>query len=258
MRLSVKSSTVISLVIFTASILAWVVILFNPGHIMTMEHCHVSDAGPSATSLKMLLQMNPVSSQLAGWLLMVAAMMLPKLIVPILHIWRHSLRRRRLSLSLLFVLGYTGVWMVAGIAMIAAIIALHLLMPGSYLPAIALSIIAIIWQCSPVKQLCLNRGHDHRTLAAFGWPAARDALQFGVMHGVWCAGSGWAIMLLPMLLPSGHNFAMILVTFIMLSEHFEHPKMPRWRIDLRGKLFRLIAAQAQIKFRQAYSPGRIS
>ncbi|MGK4567797.1 hypothetical protein [Flavobacterium sp. 3HN19-14] len=64
-----------------------------------------------------------------------------------------------------------GVWMGIGLFMIAIISGVHLLMPGSYVPAIVLGIITIIWQFSPIKQRCLNRGHDHWTLAAFGWPS---------------------------------------------------------------------------------------
>lgn len=181
---------------------------------------------------------------------MVVAMMLPKLIIPIQQIYASTLKRRRFLSVLLFVSGYIGVWMIVGVFMIAVILGLHLLMPGSYIPAIVLGIIAIIWQFSPVKQKCLNRGHDHRTLAAFGWAANRDAILFGIMHGVWCVGAGWALMLLPMLLPVGHNLAMILVTFIMLSEHLEHPQLPRWRIDFRFKLFRFIVVQTKTRLRQ--------
>ncbi len=255
MKLSVRIQRKISIVIVGLSLLVWVLLLVNPGHIMGVAHCHVSDSGPSAASLKMLLDMNPISSLLAGWGLMVIAMMLPKLITPIRHIYARSLKRRRFPAALLFVLGYTAVWMAVGIFMIAAILGLHLLLPNSYIPAMALGIIALVWQFSPIKQRCLNRGHDHWTLAVFGWAAYRDALQFGIMHGVWCVGAGWALMLLPMLMPQGHNLAMIFVTFIMLSEHFEHPKMPRWRIDFRGKMFRLIVAQTQIRLRQVLNLG---
>jgi predicted metal-binding membrane protein len=247
MKLSTNDRTRINFLIFGVSLLAWGLLLFNPGNIMTVEHCSVSDAGASENSLNMLLDMNPVSSQLAGWGLMVIAMMLPKLIMPINNIYGRSLKRRRLHLSLMFVFSYLAIWMLAGIFIGAVILGLHLLMPGSYLPAIGLSIINIIWQCSPIKQRYLNKGHDHTILAAFGWPAYRDALRFGVMHGVWCVGSGWALMLLPMLLPAGHNVAMIIVTFMMLSEHLEHPQRPGWRINSRAKLLRIIVAQTQIR-----------
>jgi predicted metal-binding membrane protein len=246
MKLSKQKQMLINLTIISISLIVWIALLFNPGGIMTVEHCHVSDSGPSGASLGMLLEMNPVSSQLLGWGLMVVAMMLPKLTFPIQHIYSSSLKRYRFPLSLLFTSGYITVWMAVGIAMIAIILGLHLLMPGSYLPAAIVGFIAIVWQFSPIKQQCLNRGHLHSVLPAFGWPAYRAAFHFGIMHGVWCVGSGWAIMLFPMLLPKGHNLAMIIVTFIMLSEHFEHPRIPRWRIDFRTKLFRITLGQVQL------------
>src|SRR3546814_20852665 len=76
--------------------------------------------------------------------------------------------------------------------MYGVILGVNLLMPMSYIPALVVGIIALVWQFSPVKQRCLNRGHDHRPLAAFGWRAHRDALLFGSVHGIWCVGSGWA------------------------------------------------------------------
>jgi predicted metal-binding membrane protein len=249
MRLSRKIRTAIGLVILGISLLVWVLLLVNPGH-MTVAHCHVSDMGPSAASLQMLLMMNPISSLLTGWGLMVVAMMFPKLILPIQYIYGRSLKSRRFWSALLFVFGYVGVWMAAGVFMISIILGLNLLMPKSYIPAIVVGAIALVWQFSPLKQRCLNRGHDHRTLSAFGWAANRDALLFGVIHGMWCVGSGWALMLFPMLLPEGHNFAMVFVTFVMLSEHLEHPRLPRWRIYFTGKLMRIVFAQTQIRLKR--------
>jgi len=255
MGLSAKLRTSISIVVLGISILAWVILLVNPGHIMGVEHCHVSASGPSAASLDMLLKMNPFSSLLLGWGLMVVAMMMPKLVMPIRHIYSRSFKSRRFSSASLFVLGYIAVWMVVGVVMTAIIIAVNLLMPNSYVPAIILGVIVLIWEFSPVKQVSLNNGHEHPTLSAFGWEASRDALVFGVKHGVWCVASGWALMLLPMLLPQGHNLAMFIVTIIMVSEHLEHPQPPRWRLIFRRKLMLIAYAQTRIRLKQALNPA---
>lgn len=247
MRLSPNNRIGIAFVIISISLLTWVLLLINPNNIMTIEQCHISASGPSAASLQMLLEMNPFSSQLIGWGLMVIAMMLPKLITPITFIYVRSFKRYRFISAMLFVLGYITAWMVAGVFMIAAIIGFNLLMPMSYIPALLVFIIAVVWQASPIKQRFLNLGHDHRTLSAFGLAACRDSLLFGVIHGAWCVGSGWALMLFPMLLPKGHSLAMIIVTFIMISEHMEHPRFPRWHFNLPLKLFRVIVAQTRIR-----------
>lgn len=247
MKLSKNNRIVINFVILSISILVWVLLLINPGHIMTMEHCHVSASGASAKSLQMLLEMNPFSTQLIGWGLMVVAMMLPKLIMPVQYIYMRSLKRFRFLFSLLFVFGYMAIWMIAGVFMVAAIMGLNLLMPMSYIPALGVFIIAVIWQISPVKQHFLNLGHDHWNLSVFGWSAARNVLHFGMMHGVWCVGAGWALMLFPMLLPDGHNLAMIMVTFIMISEHMEHPRFPKWNLNFRLRLLKIFIAQTKIR-----------
>ncbi len=242
-----NNNITIYVVIIGISIAVWVLLLFNPGHIMTMKHCHVSAPGASFGSLKMLLQMNPFSTQLLGWGLMVVAMMLPKLIYPIQLISMQSLRRNRFLNAFLFVLAYVAVWMFVGVFMIAIIIASNLFMPMSYVPALGVLIVAVIWQFSPYKQRFLNLGHDHYLLSAFGWDASRDALHYGFQHGIWCVGSGWALMLFPMVLPAGHNLAMIIVTFIMLSEHLENPQYPQWKFNPRLKVVRYLIAQTKIK-----------
>jgi predicted metal-binding membrane protein len=198
-------------------------------------------------SLQMLLVMNPISSQIIGWGLMVVAMMLPKLIIPIQYIYMQCFKNYRFFCSVFFVFGYISAWMMAGIFMIASIIGLNLIMPISYIPALGVFIVAVVWQFSPIKQRFLNRGHYHRILSAFGWTACRDSLLFGVSHGVWCIGSGWSLMLFPMLLPEGHNLAMIVVTFIMISEHMENPRLPQWHFNVRLKLLKIIVFQTRNK-----------
>lgn len=247
MAISINPRMSISFIIIIISIVVWVLLLINPGHIMTIEHCHGSTSGPSPKSLQMLLSMNPLSSQLLGWGLMVVAMMLPKLIMPVIFIHMRSLKRFRLLFSCLFVLGYLFIWMVAGIFMTAIIIGVNLLMPMSNLPALLVGLITLVWQFSPIKQRFLNLGHDHWNIPAFGMPAARNVFLFGIMHGIWCIGSGWLLMLFPMLLHQGHNLAMIIVTFIMISEHIEHPRRPKWHLNFRLKLFRIFIAQAKVR-----------
>jgi predicted metal-binding membrane protein len=197
-------------------------------------------------SLQMLLAMNPFSLMLAGWALMLVAMMSPTLIAPILHIFERSFKRRRARSITLFVLGYAAIWMAAGGVLLTVMIMLNLLTPRSFLPALAVGLIACVWQCSPMKQRCLNRNHNHRELAAFGLAADRDALRFGITHAVWCVGSCWALMLFPMLLWEGHFVAMAAVTFLMISERLEQPRPLSWRLRLRGKLGRIVIAQTRI------------
>ena len=233
--------------ILLISAIAWMMLLVNPGSIMTLAHCPVTDSGASSASLSMLLVMNPPSSMAAGWALMLVAMMSATLIAPIGHIFERSFKRRRARSVILFVTAYAAIWMTAGSVLLATKLALSLLAPQSYLPAAVVGLIAFVWQCSPMKQRCLNRGHNHRELAAFGIAADRDALRFGMTHGLWCVGSCWALMLFPMLLAQGHLAAMAAVTFLMISERLEQPQPLSWTLRLRGKLMRILIGQTRIR-----------
>jgi predicted metal-binding membrane protein len=247
MTMSSRRSTRINFLILLVSAIAWVMLLVNPGSIISLAHCPVTDSGASMASFQMLLAMNPMSSMAAGWGLMLVAMMSPTLIAPIGHILERSFRRRRARSVALFILGYAVIWMIAGGVLITSKLLMSLLAPQSYLPAAVVGLIAFIWQCSPAKQRCLNRGHNHRELAAFGIAADLDAFRFGITHAIWCVGSCWVLMLFPMLLSDGHFAAMAAVTFIMISERLEPPRPLGWRLCLRGKLMRIVVAQTRIR-----------
>ncbi len=245
-----RKRTRINILVLLMSAITWMMLLVNPGSIMTLAHCPVTDSGASPVSFHMLLEMNPISSLMAGWALMLVAMMSPTLIAPIRHIRERSFKRRRVRSGTLFVIGYAAIWMAAGGVLIAAMLMLSLLAPQSYLPAVVVGVIAFVWQCSPIKQRCLNRGHNHSELAAFGIAADLDALRFGITHGVWCVGSCWALMLLPMLLLEGHFAAMAVVSFVMISERLEQPKPLSWRLRSPSKLMRIVVAQTRIRLQR--------
>ena len=134
-----------------------------------------------------------------NWLLMLAAMMAPVLIAPIQFVRASGLARRRTRSTLLFVAGYTAVWIIAGALMLTLAAALRASTLPPYVQVVALLVIALVWQCSPAKQAALNRCHARPALAAFGRAADTDVLVFGVTQGVMCAASCWAWMVLPLL-----------------------------------------------------------
>jgi predicted metal-binding membrane protein len=237
---------------------AWIRLLADPGGLAMQAHCAALGSGgrPTPASFAMLLAMSPPASLAAGWGLMLVAMMSPALVLPISHLRLRSLKRRRARAIAIFVAGYAAVWMAAGGVLLGVALAARLFAPDSYLPAAGGLLLALVWQLSPVKQRCLNRCHAHTGLAAFGLAADLDALRFGASHGIWCAGSCWALMLSPMLLPRGHAAAMAVVALLTFSERLEHPRPPSWRWRGFGKASRIVAAQARIRL-QALSPSRI-
>jgi len=240
--------------VLVLSAAAWIVMIAGSAS-GSLAHCAVTRSGPSRDSLAMLLDMNPPSALLAGWLVMLVAMMAPTLIEPIRHVLDRNFRSRRFRSLALFAAGYTAVWTAAGVATIAVQLAVSLLAPGSLIPATLALLVAAVWQCSPFKQVCLNRNHNHSELRAFGLGADADALKFGLNHGVWCVGSCWALMLFPMLLPTptAHNLAMAIATFIMVGERMDRPRPPAWRVRGPGGLVRFLLARARASL-QASGP----
>jgi predicted metal-binding membrane protein len=221
-----------------ASAITWVLLFVDPGGALMGAHC---------------LAMSTRTSLAAGWVLMLVAMMAPVLIAPIGHLRLRSFSHRRARAITLFVVAYAAIWIAVGGVLLSVA---SLLASPSYLPAVSVGLIALVWQCSPIKQRCLNRCHAHRELAAFGAAADLDALRFGTTHALWCAGSCWALMLFPLLLPlspslpHGHLVAMAAVAILIFSERLEHPLPPRWSLRGRGcgKAIRIVIAQARIRW----------
>ena len=231
---------------------AWFVLIVRPGGSALAGSCCTPTSlreGFSPISLQMLMIRNPPQGLALGWLMMLVAMMAPLMSTPIRHVIDRSFARRRGRSVALFVLGYVGVWMTAGVPMVSAALAVRLFYPTSFVPVVIGCLVAMLWQSSPAKQKCLNRGHAHPELAAFGAKADVDALRFGLMHGVWCVGSCWALMLLPELFPAGHLAAMAIVTLWLLAEKLDKPAVPRWRLRGAGKGARIVVAQTRMIFR---------
>jgi predicted metal-binding membrane protein len=213
---------------------AWMLLVAAPGGMAT--HAHLSSAMGAS---------NAPASLALGWALMVAAMMAPLIIAPIRHVRDRSFARRRARAIALFVAGYGAVWMAAGVFLLGLSLAFRQTVPVSSVPLAA--VIVFVWQFSPAKQRCLNRGHAHPALPAFGRAADIGALRFGLTHGVWCAGSCWALMLLPLLVSRGHLAAMAAVTLWLLGERIERPLPPRWSLQVPYRAARLVAAQARMR-----------
>jgi predicted metal-binding membrane protein len=228
---------------------AWLVLLVVHDSMGIVAHCPAPSPGtvPLSAPFAILLVTEPTASLAAGWVLMLVAMMSPVLISPVQHIRLSSFRHRRVRSTVLFLIGYAAIWMALGGVLIAIGLGVKLFAPESYLPAAGAVLIALVWQFSPIKQRCLNRCHAHTELAAFGVAADIDAFRFGVTHGIWCAGSCWALMLFPILMPGGHFVAMATVAILIFSERLGQPRPPRWSWRGPGKAIRIVVAQARIR-----------
>lgn len=165
---------------------------------------------------------------LLGWPFMLTAMMAPLLVPVLRHVHARSLPSRRRRTLTLLVAAYVAVWTAGGLVLFGLAAAVRA-GAGSGAVAIGSAIAAAaLWQLSPLKQRCLNRHHVQPLIAAFGRPADRDALRFGGTHALWCLGSCWALMMVPLLFDRWHLAAMAVVTLYLWAESFDPPAPPAW------------------------------
>jgi len=140
------------------------------------------------------------------WVVMMAGMMLPSAL-PIL-LMQASVARGRGEPPLLatgpFLAGYLVVWTAFSLAAVAAhwlLLRAGLLAPDMYLASGVvggiLFIAAGLYEWSPLKERCLAICHSPLGFILGHWsPGAFGALRMGILHGLYCVGCCWVLMLL--------------------------------------------------------------
>ncbi|MFL9853971.1 copper chaperone [Pseudomonas chlororaphis] len=236
--------------LFATAGLGLALCLYTAGHRSLPAFCSavggLSIVTSWPTALKAELALNPAQQMLADWALMLLAMMPPLLAMPLMHVWRSSLPRRRIRAVLGFLLGYTALWMAAGPLLMGLALLLQLSIADAALATALL--VALLWSASPWQRAALNRGHRMRRIGLFGWTADRDCLVFGATHGALCIASCWAWMLVPLLGGAWHIPLMLVAGAIMLVERLAPGDRPRWhwpailpRLDLWLLMTRKVA-----------------
>jgi hypothetical protein len=119
------------------------------------------------------------------WALMIPAMMYPFLIGHLRLTAVRSLWPRRDRAMALFLAGYTAPWLVFGL------LAVPLARAGGVALWLAL---AAAWQVTPWKAFGELACHRTHPLAARGWRADRDCLQYGASNAAYCLLTCGALM----------------------------------------------------------------
>jgi predicted metal-binding membrane protein len=140
--------------------------------------------------------MEPHSTGMMGlflvtWVVMMVAMMFPA-IVPVVITFDRWVRRARRprSATMAFVGGYLLVWTGFGLIVYTAVVLFQPRLPmgdDAIRLGAALLILAGMYQFTPLKSRCLRRG---------GFGTAR----VGIVHGTFCLGCCWGLMLVLVLL----------------------------------------------------------
>jgi predicted metal-binding membrane protein len=176
----------------------------------------------------------------AMWTVMMVAMMLPSAAPMILlhaRIDRAASPARRLGRTLLFALAYLLVWSAfSAAAALAQALLIDLglvssasLALGDRAMAAALLAGAALYQLSPIKAACLDQCRSPIHFVMRFWsPGIRGTLRLGLVHGLFCVGCCWGLMLL-LFVGGVMNLAWIaLLAAIVLAEKAAPPK---WRIS---------------------------
>ncbi len=163
---------------------------------------------------------------LVGWVVMVAAMMLPAS-MPTIRVFEAASARlaRPRRAGLTFLVSFAVVWAVFGLLAFMGDIGLHHIVDATpWLAArpqlIEAGVIALAggYQLLPVRQrsLAACRHPDERPVTAS--LAEGGSARFGLAHGLACLGSSWALMLL-MFAEGFANLAwMVALTAVMVYE----------------------------------------
>jgi predicted metal-binding membrane protein len=197
-----------------------------------LDHGGWTDAGALAAICRVLPGGDvvvPAALYALGWVLMIAAMMLPTTL-PILEMFRRMTAARpdRGRLLGLVIAGYLGAWLAFGVVAHGLDAAVHALAAGApWLAfngwALGASVLAVagLFQFSALKYRCLERCHTPLAFIAQRWRGrrpAREALRIGIDHGAFCIGCCWALMLLMFVVGTGSIGWMLALAAVMAAE----------------------------------------
>jgi predicted metal-binding membrane protein len=173
------------------AVLAW---------LLTRERMLDMDAGPGTDP-------GTLGFYVVSWVVMMSAMMLPSIVPMVLAFGSVHRRRDRGTIdrtvsSWVFVGGYLLTWTAFGLLAYGLYVAVRSLsIPalswhrgGPYLAGGVL-LAAAIYQLTPTKDACLRRCRSPLDFVLTHWrDGPTGALRMGVIHGAWCVGCCWGLM----------------------------------------------------------------
>ncbi len=149
---------------------------------------------------------------IAMWWIMMIAMMTPSATPTILlyaRVHRHALAQGqvqdKLAPTSAFVAGYVLIWLGFAVAATtvhwmlerAGLVSAMMMGSQSRLLSSAVLITAGLYQLSPLKNTCLTHCRTPTSFLSRHWrPHALGALRLGAMHGAYCVGCCWMLMVL--------------------------------------------------------------
>lgn len=171
----------------------------------------------------------PAVLHTTGWVLMVAAMMLPTTL-PLLGVFRRIVAGRPDAdrLAALVVAGFLCAWFGFGLAahaldwmLLAAARETRWFVANGWVVGAAVVGGAGLFQFSSLKYRCLDKCRTPFGFVAERWRGiapGREALRVGIDHGAFCIGCCWALMLLMFVVGMGNVGWMLALGAVMAAE----------------------------------------
>jgi predicted metal-binding membrane protein len=175
----------------------------------------------------------PALLYVGGWGLMSTAMMLPTAL-PLIGLFDRIIAtdRQRVALYTLLIVGYLLARACFGPLAHALDAGLHAALARSawlaahaWIPGAAVLGVAGGFQFSRLKYRCLDACRSPFAFLNADWCGPhprREAFQLGLVHGLYCVGCCWALMLLMFLIGTGSVGWMLLLGLVMAIEK-NHP-----------------------------------
>ena len=170
-----------------------------------------------------------VSLFVAGWTLMLVAMMLPTSMPLVTLFHRLTLRHPdRSRLMILLVSGYLGVWILFGVLAHVGDLLIHTAVKQSiwleaneWVIGAGTIMLAGIYQFTPLKYKCLDKCRSPLSFITEHWTGNHERSQsfrLGVHHGIFCVGCCWSLMLLMFVVGVGNLGWMLALGTVMAVE----------------------------------------
>ena len=170
----------------------------------------------------------------AGWVVMLVAMMLPTSL-PLIGMFHRMTRQRsdRTQLVCLLLAGYFLIWTLFGVMAVLGDGVLHTAVERSawlaahaWLIGASIFVVAGLYQFTPLKYYCLDKCRSPLSFLMLHWQGRRDrydALRLGVRHGLFCLGCCWAAMMVLVVFGLMNlDWMAILFVLFFLEKNWKH------------------------------------
>ncbi|MEI9994752.1 MAG: DUF2182 domain-containing protein [Rhizomicrobium sp.] len=208
----------VPLLLLLTSALAWTALWRGASAALAMPSLcgTASDLAAAWAAAQLALALHPPLQIALSWLVLLLAMTLPLAAGPAEQLWRRT--RHGLALGL-FLCSYLAIWLAAGAVLVPLALVIGVAAAALGVPALGLvAALALLWQVMPPKRAALRLSLQAPPHASRSRPMPVVALRFGARAGAGCVGSGWALMLAPLVLNGGSRLVMIAVAALLLME----------------------------------------